>query len=391
MWKNLILALLSLLIVLLIAEGLARIWVPLPVPYPIGAGLLVSDTREVWVLDPGYQGVMDNRVDFRAKRLTITPLGTRRVPCADGVADDAARLFLIGASQTFGFGLSDEETWANRLQCSLNEREGGAIEVHNLGVPGINVDQYLIRADRLVAPALRPGDTVIVGVTWNDLLTYQAPPRARLSGEAYAPIARQSVRDALRPRLSEPAVHYDAPTWRYRFYRRWGVFVPAFASSDEFMASMNHVSSLFRYFVAKARLVYYRSRDRGTLFGKIPPGTFDNNFLLLGVISARLSRRSARVVVVLLPNRLFFDDYYYLAYSQGGRVFPERDYMKHVARGRCERLGLECVSMFDVQATDIRDRHSFTFDGHYNARGAGRIAASLTDLVRTPGLKPRTE
>ncbi len=185
-------------------------------------------------------------------------------------------------------------------------------------------------------------------------------------------------------------VRFGGPTWRYRLHRRWGVFVPGFGSVSEFVASMNHVSSLFRYLAAKARLVYYRSRDRATLFGKIAPGTFDNNFLLLGAISERLKRRGARVVVALLPNRLFFDDYYYLAYSQGGRVFPERDFMMYIARPRCERLGLECISLFDALATEIRDRHTFAFDGHYNARGAERIAAALTDLIRAPapGLTP---
>ena len=83
MWKNLVLVPLSLLAALLILEGLARIWIPLPAPYPVRPGVMVLDTRGIWVLEPGFRGVMDNRVDFRAKRLTITALGTRRVPCAE--------------------------------------------------------------------------------------------------------------------------------------------------------------------------------------------------------------------------------------------------------------------------------------------------------------------
>ena len=63
------------------------------------------------------------------------------------------------------------------------------------------------------------------------------------------------------------------PTWRYRLYRRTGVFVPAFDSLSGFAASMTHASSLFRYVAPKARLAYYRFRDRATLFNKIPSGT----------------------------------------------------------------------------------------------------------------------
>ena len=87
---------------------------------------------------------------------------------------------------------------------------------------------------------------------------------------------------------------------------------------------------------------------------------------------------------MLLPNRLLFDDYYYRSYSQGGRVFPARDFMMYLARPRCARLGLECVSMFDALATDVRDRHTFAFDGHFNARGAELIAVALTDLILAP-------
>ena len=56
----------------------------------------------------------------------------------------------------------------------------------------------------------------------------------------------------------------------------------------------------------------------------------------------------------------------------------------NLAAPRCQRLGLECVSLFDALATEIRDRHTFAFDGHYNARGAERIAETLSDLFRTP-------
>ncbi len=42
-------------------------------------------------------------------------------------------------------------------------------------------------------------------------------------------------------------------------------------------------------------------------------------------------------------------------------------------------------------ATDVRDRHTFAFDGHYNARGAERITETLTDLSRAPAPGLRTE
>jgi hypothetical protein len=63
----------------------------------------------------------------------------------------------------------------------------------------------------------------------------------------------------------------------------------------------------------------------------------------------------------------------------------------HIARPRFDRLGLECVSMFDALATDVRDRHTFAFDGHYNALGAERIAEALSDRLRASGPSLRKE
>ena len=59
------------------------------------------------------------------------------VPAAAAVTDPAWRIWLIGDSQTFGFGLSDADTWPNRLQEILLERGYRDTKVLNLGVPGI--------------------------------------------------------------------------------------------------------------------------------------------------------------------------------------------------------------------------------------------------------------
>ena len=77
----------------------------------------VFDSRGFWTWKPNFRGSFDNGVDFRANRVTTNSDGSRSVPCLNGRRVGSSRVFLIGDSQTFGWGLSDSETWANQLQC----------------------------------------------------------------------------------------------------------------------------------------------------------------------------------------------------------------------------------------------------------------------------------
>ena len=73
----------------------------------------------------------------------------------------------------------------------------------------------------------------------------------------------------------------------------------------------------------------------------------------------------------------FFDDVYYAAYSQGGRVFPHQDYPGHLGKKYCPRFGLDCVSAFPYLQASERDKHTFAFDGHFNEAGARKIGQGV--------------
>ena len=83
-------------------------------------------------------------------------------------------IFLLGDSQTFGWGLSNDETWANQLQCVLNKQVPDTYRVKNFGFPGAQVDQIFKRGIEQVMPATRSGDVVIISITWNDLINFYA-------------------------------------------------------------------------------------------------------------------------------------------------------------------------------------------------------------------------
>ncbi len=404
--KNFALVSASLLLSLLFLEAITRFFVAMPLPYNSDPGAVVRDARGFWTMQPGARFVFDNRVDFRDKPVHIDPDGGRRIPCAKGIPRDARRIILIGDSQTFGVGLADGETWANRVQCRLNSAGGGKKRVYNLGVPGTGVDEYFNRGVNQVVPAVRPGDIVVVSLTWNDLHTFYTGEswlravleRAGLQERGSDDPTTAEVRALARqdetpspvngtvPLASRPATpirRLHRPTWRYRMYRDYGLFIPATESLWEFGQSMVYVSAAFRVAWSRARLLYYRFRPSDELFRKIPKRAFKANFLVLKALDTMLRRRGAEMVIQLLPNRLFFDDYYYRAYSQNGVVFPARDFVGYVSKPFCDSLKLKCLNRFPDLRTAERDAHTFAFDGHFNEAGAARIAAALATDLKT--------
>lgn len=78
--------------------------------------------------------------------LKIDGNGARRT-CMENVKSDAGpQIFLFGSDQAFGIGLSDEDTFAWRLQALLPETQ-----VRNYGVEGYNLDQIALALPELMA------------------------------------------------------------------------------------------------------------------------------------------------------------------------------------------------------------------------------------------------
>ena len=366
----------------------------------------VFDSRGFWTWKPNFRGSFDNGIDFWANRVTTNFDGGRNVPCRNGRGVHSSRVFLIGDSQTFGWGLSDSGTWANQLQCELERKRPGEFEVINLGFPGVQVDQLYARGLGQVEPATGKGDIVVVSFTWNDLVTYyagkkfadQALRHAGLQEVKIADINRAKVqplkiksiptpsykeRRPLEIQLLEPKIYLGELSWRYPIYKKYGIFIPAVDSAMSFLNSLQYISSAFRVAWSNARILYYTLRPKDALAKKIPAHNFRSNFLVLKALDTRLRRKGAKVLIQLLPSRLFFDDNYYNPYSKGGASFPDQDYLGFVSNPLCLSLQLTCLNRYENLITATQDRYTFPVDGHYNETGAAKIAMALArDLLK---------
>jgi hypothetical protein len=374
MMRNLSLLGASMVVGLCLLEFLCRLFVPLPSPYAVPLELIVMDDRGFWTLAPAFRGVMDNGIDFRGKSLTVDDDGTRNVMCRQKNAD-IPRVFLVGDSQTFGQGLSDRETWASILQCRLRDAKFSG-QIFNLGVPGVNIDTYVRRMLQVV-PVLRKGDRVIVGVTWNDLHTFHEASAVDAARRVLGSLKQSGGVGGLEMRSSWTPRYLQKATWRYRTYRATGLLIPSFDGLKGFLESMQYSSALFHVSIKRLKELIYRWRPTEALSGKIPDGTFERNFTLLQLMRDRVVAAGGRFDVLFLPNRVFFDDVYYAAYSQGGRVFPQQDYPGYLGKKYCPRFGLDCVSAFPYLRASERDKHTFAFDGHFNEAGARNIGQGL--------------
>ena len=345
----------------------AAMWLihPPPNPYSLPRDVMTAASG-MWTLTPDFRGVMDNRADFRAKTVTADARGVRRAPQAASQMLQR-RLFILGDSQTFGHGLDDDETWPARLQSLLDARRPGT-RVENWGVPGINIDQYAARLNRVLDEA-RHGDTVLVGVSWNDLITPQNPVGVMRVVEGYL------VNAPANPAAADPTAADPATAARVRLYDYTGIVLPPLQDAKQLAEALAANSALAAFLMPRLRALWQRWRPATPLTQIIEGQVPEANFWLLYDMKERSKARGIGFAVVLLPERYFIDDALYHAYSGGGRFFPERNYMGHIAKPLCRSFEIACIDPFDALVDhNRREPVTYRIDGHYNPAGATAVA-----------------
>lgn len=348
---------------LALAEGV--FWFISPPPKPPFPKGMFELSAEGWRLTPSFSGLTGNRVDFHDKRVTADDQGRRIVPAVPATASQ--RLWLLGDSQTFGHGLADEETWANRLQEEFNA-QNRPIKVINLGVPAINVDQYLARI-RHLAGEIQPGDQVLVGLSWNDLVTPQ-----QVEGDSIQLVEGYLVN-------ANPQASAESVRQRVVLYDMTGIAVPPLQDLKTVLEFLSNNSALAHFIYPRAKAIYYRNRIirplETIIAGKVP----EANFFMLSQIQEILRSRGATLTVLSLPDKIFFEDAAYAIYSVNGRDFPQQNYPGYLIAPLCQTFQIRCLDSFDVLHHHQNDPVAYAEDGHYNPRGAQVIAQWLAPRI----------
>ena len=163
----------------------------LPYSGPLGI-YSASDRVTRWSLRPGYRGVGPNLPDVALSyTMQVNNLGLRGGPLALPKPAGVIRIAALGDSVTFGFGVSEEETYPARVASLLAaDVAPKRTDWVNAGVPGFSILQGLGQLDKRVLPT-RP-DIVVVLFGWNDGWRATTPDSAWWPGklEALIPSSR---------------------------------------------------------------------------------------------------------------------------------------------------------------------------------------------------------
>lgn len=163
-------------------------------------GMYVADEDAGYVLSPGFRGSVQ-RPEFDAE-FSINSRGFRGREFG-AKADDVFRILVLGDSQAFGFGVSDEETFSFQLEKCLNERQEQAFEILNGGVPGYGtIDQLNFLRSR--GPHVNPDFVILQFLSDNDFEENRRPASEWAHVEDGWLIAREGAVDA----------YEDPPMWR---------------------------------------------------------------------------------------------------------------------------------------------------------------------------------
>lgn len=116
-----------------------------------------------------YQTSMNPEIGYELKPLALdhNDAGLRDHAYAMEKPPETFRIILIGDSLAYGYGLRLEDTYAKKLENSLNQSHPGGVEVINFGVPGYSIGQVIARL-REKGLAYQP-DMIIYGYWLDDI------------------------------------------------------------------------------------------------------------------------------------------------------------------------------------------------------------------------------
>lgn len=153
----------STLIGLLLAEFAVRLARPQPVMV-VSRGLYQPDPPRRYRLQPGFRGMLTNRVEFDTQ-IAVNRAGLRG-PEIGPKAPGTLRVLAVGDSFVFGVGAQAEETYPAQLQRILRSR-GLKAEVLNAGEPGFGVPDAVAWYQRWGWP-LEPDVVLVATFLGND-------------------------------------------------------------------------------------------------------------------------------------------------------------------------------------------------------------------------------
>jgi hypothetical protein len=222
-----------------------------------------NDEKTDFALTPNHQ------FEVTRPRGTITYITNdqaRRVGTSQPTSSAAEKLYIIGDSYTYGWGVNAEDTFVSGVQDPLDQSDR-EVQVYNLGVPGYGTKHALSRLEQFVTInglpqhvlyVFSPNDpsdnvdkdkTVVMGVRMNE-------------GASFKPVLASIAQVYHRSRLVAFAIDTVRHAyWRFSLRGKQHFTADLPASSPHIIALETHLQSLVAWAKAHNAKLYVASTD----------------------------------------------------------------------------------------------------------------------------------
>lgn len=353
--KNFLLVLGSLLIGLVLAEIVLRVWdapVTQPQLTPIHQPSPVLD----WDLVPGASGVGSLGEGYR-----INSAGCRDVERTVGKPSGVNRIVAIGDSFTFGMGVDLDDTYPKQLQRILNRR-GMSAEVINCGVIAHNMWQH-VRILQSKVFRLTP-DVVILGIFEDDVAAPIPPPSANAPDfPGHDPFERKGIRGSLRRSYVYNFVSNMEDLLKHRYRARFGSdYVRSISERRKTWGPANPTDLNYR-----------------TMAGRLNPQIYSEFKEALRKFVDIAAAADTRVLVVMIPDSVQLGD-------------PHMQAVNRTVRDAAEQIGVPFLDVTPVleREDDPGSLYLFPVDAHNSPKGLRVIAEAIAAKLVDAGIVPST-
>lgn len=160
---NLLILVLTIIIFLIIVEGMLRLKAPekTTAMHPLSPCIKESNNPSL-----AYEFIPNTKCTFQGTEVVINSQGLRDNEHTVQKLSDTLRIIALGDSYTFGWGVELNESYPKLLESYLNKKSGQKYEVINFGMPSHNTMQEA-RLLEIKAINYNP-DIVLIGYTSGD-------------------------------------------------------------------------------------------------------------------------------------------------------------------------------------------------------------------------------
>ncbi len=200
---NILTVIFSLFTAVVLAEIVLRnLFVPIPKHYHYSADVIKDDPLRGYKLVPNKTSIMSN--GFFEEEIITDKNGNRDI-YSELLGDYG--IVAIGDSQTFGHGITAEDSWPEILQQKISKN------VVNTGVFGYSPHQYLPTVDEQIANGLNV-ETVLYALTYNDI--FGGTPPLKFFDDVDKKLGIKSFGDDIMKITLGRVLHNSLHYFRYR-------------------------------------------------------------------------------------------------------------------------------------------------------------------------------